>query len=114
MYSLPDGPFSVLNLGDGFSAEEIIAACQNEEIGLLPLPRRAELEFEAWHLAHAHQEQQPVEVRLCPEAEWDDSPHTPLQLASADVETRLARKPVAIRFPFSLPAGFTPRLAEGF
>ncbi|GAB5444681.1 MAG: hypothetical protein Fues2KO_50300 [Fuerstiella sp.] len=113
MYSLPDGPFSVLSLGDGFSAEEIIAACQNEEAGLLPLPRRAEQDFEAWHLAHAEREQQPVEVRLCPEAESDDFLHAPAQLlASTDAELRVAKKPVAVRFPFSLPDGFTPKLPE--
>lgn len=114
MYSLPDGPFSVLNLSDGFSPEEIISTCQNEETGLLPLPRRAEQDFEAWQLAHADMEQQAVEVRLCPEVESDDFLHTPVQLASTEAEPRVAKKPVAIRFPFSLPDGFTPKLPDSF
>ncbi len=114
MYSLPDGPYSVLSLGDGFSPEEIVAACQNDEAGLLPLPRQAEQDFETWRLAHSHTDQQAVEVRLCPEVESEDFMGTPMQLVSTDAELRVAKKPIAIRFPFSLPPGFTPKLPGRF
>ncbi len=111
MYSLPNGPFAALRLTDGFSVDEVIAACQAETASLLPLPRRAEQEFKAWRMAHQVSEEQLVEVRLCPEVDPMDD-QFPNPLTSPDTVTITAKKPVTVRFPFALPEGFSARMLD--
>ncbi|MEZ6124769.1 MAG: caspase family protein [Planctomycetaceae bacterium] len=112
MYSLPHGPSAVLPLKDGFSVDEIAAACQKEDTSLLPLPRIAEQEFKAWRLAQQDPEQQSVEIRLCPEVVQTPNRDHELNM-SPEGKTITTSKPTRVRFPFALPPGFTVQVVDG-